>query len=213
MKLSKQLKNLCEDVMFPITRKNFHPIINGWISNQALDVSDDISLNQLLKSLAERINNVIWNVVETGSELGDKINSLVDYTVALNITNGNHLEVTYDDEILSDGPLKAWYDNVIAGSLQVEIDRLKPFMEISEGYFKERSIEEDADLEMARSEVDKINDKLKELRLKISKEQKLGKSDTVLGALQKDWKRYQEQIVKVWSAYDSKHGTHYAKTY
>lgn len=73
--------------------------------------------------------------------------------------------------------------------------------------------ESNDDMDKTREQVAKLRDELNKIKLKISKENSLGKSDSVLNPLKRDWQRTQEKIKQAWAEYDKKHGTQYAKQY
>lgn len=69
------------------------------------------------------------------------------------------------------------------------------------------------DLAKTKDEVEQIRKRMRELQAKMTKEKESGKSDSVIGSLQKQWKSLQASVVDAWKKYDQKHGTRYHQAY
>lgn len=83
------------------------------------------------------------------------------------------------------------------------------FIDITEEIISAVKEGTDPDIVKTRSEVEKVRDAMAKLRVTMHKEKELGKADSVLDNLKKQWTALQEKIVKLWAEYDKKHGTKY----
>ena len=76
-----------------------------------------------------------------------------------------------------------------------------------------QSFLESVTIDKVKDEVETIRKKMGDIRSKMSHEKKLGKGDSVLQTLSKEWEKLKDKVVSIWKQYDQQHGTKYALAY